>query len=420
MGAKSTYSELFRERQQRIREAISLELPDRVPIWFQDMGFFPANYAGITYEEQMYDSEKFFSACRKTTMDFELDMYFNPGHSMLLPGKVLDGLGCKQYRWPGGDLGPRQPLQYVEAEYMKADEYDLILKDPSDFALRVYLPRVFKGLEVFGRFAPFKSLLLGVGGVPAMALVTLPEFREAFRAFYEAELAFLDHAAVSAEYQKTMTEAGFPCSSGTIALAPFDVVSDMLRGMKGTMLDMYRQPKKLLQLIDVFAPMVLEQTVALSRLTGNPGVFIPLHRGADGFMSHRQFETFYWPSLKKLMLDLIENDLTPCPFFEGDYTTRLPYLAELPKGKILGSFDQTDIYKLKEALGDTMCIAGLMPLSVLQVGTPDSVRAYAKTLIDVVGKGGGFIMGPRSAMDEADPELVKVWVEYTKEYGTYK
>jgi hypothetical protein len=42
--------------------------------------------------------------------------------------------------------------------------------------------------------------------------------------------------------------------------------------------------------------------VSASKASGNPGVFIPLHRGAHGFMSLKQFETFYWPSLKKLIL----------------------------------------------------------------------------------------------------------------------
>ena len=36
----------------------------------------------------------------------------------------------------------------------------------------------------------------------------------------------------------------------------------------------------------------------------NPLVFIPLHKGADGFMSNEQFEKFYWPSLKKVMIGL--------------------------------------------------------------------------------------------------------------------
>jgi hypothetical protein len=414
---ENTNSNILRERQERIQEAIALGKPDRVPIWFQDMGFFPAKYVGITYQELLYDTAKLLSASKKTVMDFELDMYFNPVHSMPFPGSILDGLQCKQFRWPGGALAPQQPVQFVEGEYMRADEYDHLLHDPSDFALRIYLPRIFRKLEVFGQFAPFSGLLFGAAGISAMSLVALPEFREAIEAFYEAELAMFRHAMAAADYTKSMAEAGFPCSAGAIALAPFDFVSDLLRGMKGTMLDMYRQPEKLLVLIDMFVPMMVGSAIALTQATGNPRVFLPLHRGADGFMSPKQFETFYWPSLKKVMLGLIGNGLTPCPFFEGDYTTRLKYLTELPKGKVMGSFDRTDIYKVKEALGDIMCISGLMPLSLLQVGTPDSVRDYTKRLIDVVGKGGGFIMGPGSAMDEAKPELVRVWVEFTKEYG---
>lgn len=154
-------------------------------------------------------------------------------------------------------------------------------------------------------------------------------------------------------------------------------------------------------------------------LSGNSGVFIPLHKGSDGFMSLEQFETFYWPSLKKLILAFIDAGLTPCPFFEGIHTQRLEYYSNLPKGKILGFFDNTDIFKAKEILGKTMCMSGFMPLSLLQTGTPDKVKACAKKLIDVVGRGGGFIMGPKSAMDESNPELVKVWFDFTKEYGVY-
>jgi hypothetical protein len=61
----------------------------------------------------------------------------------------------------------------------------------------------------------------------------------------------------------------------------------------------------------------------------------------------------------------------------------------------------------------------MMPVSLLQVGTPDKVKDYTRKLIDVVGRDGGFIMGPRSVMDNADPELVKVWADFTKAYGDY-
>ena len=137
-------------------------------------------------------------------------------------------------------------------------------------------------------------------------------------------------------------------------------------------------------------------------------------------MSLEQFETFYWPYLKALMLALIDEGLTPCPFLEGDFTTRLKYFTQLPKGKVLAFVDGTDIYEAKKILGNTLCKSGMMPLSLLQVGPIERVKQYARELIDVVGKHGGFIMAPRSVMDNADPELVRVWVDFTKEYGVYK
>lgn len=40
-------------------------------------------------------------------------------------------------------------------------------------------------------------------------------------------------------------------------------------------------------------------------------------------------------------------------------------------------------------------------------------------MCEVVGEGGGFIMGASTVMDYCDPDLVKVWGDATKEYGTY-
>ena len=94
-----------------------------------------------------------------------------------------------------------------------------------------------------------------------------------------------------------------------------------------------------------------------------------------------------------MILDLIEEGLTPMPFFEGIYTSRLEYLPELPKGKVLGIFDNTDIHKIKEILGRTMCITGLMPASLLQIGTQEKI-AYSKKLLDVVGNEGGLLWPP--------------------------
>ena len=54
----------------------------------------------------------------------------------------MDALDVKIMKWPGHGLGKDVTMQQiVEAEYMKADEYDWLMMDPTDYNLRLTLPR---------------------------------------------------------------------------------------------------------------------------------------------------------------------------------------------------------------------------------------------------------------------------------------
>ena len=75
--------------------------------------------------------------------------------------------------------------------------------------------------------------------------------------------------------------------------------------------------------------------------------------------------------------------------------------------------------KAKEILRDTVCIRGNVPLSILVTGTPDDVRAYCKKLIDVCGRGGGYIMDSSTGLDDAKSENVRAMFDFTREYGVY-
>jgi uroporphyrinogen-III decarboxylase len=197
-------------------------------------------------------------------------------------------------------------------------------------------------------------------------------------------------------------------------------MSDTLRGMRGIMLDMHRRPEKLLAAMEKCLGFQLEHAINWCNATGIKVTFIPLHRGSDGFMSIPQFEKFYWPTLKAMQLALVDAGIMPFVFYEGVWDQRLHYLAELPKGKTTGLFQFSDIFKVKEALGDVMCIAGGMRNSLLQAGTPEEVRDFTIKLCREVGKGGGFLMTTGiGEMEGCQPELVKVWVDTTKEYGIY-
>ncbi|MFL7791958.1 MAG: uroporphyrinogen decarboxylase family protein, partial [Anaerolineae bacterium] len=216
-----------------------------------------------------------------------------------------------------------------------------------------------------------------------------------------------------------LTTLGFPNILGGFTKAPFDVIGDTLRGTKGIMLDMYRQPDKLLAAMDALVPIMIGMGVGAAQQTGNPLIFIPLHKGADGFISDEQFKKFYWPTLKQVMMGLISEGCIPFPALEGHWDSRMEVIQDIPKGKTAWMVDQSDIQKVKATLGQNACLIGNVSSSMLNLGTPQDVSDYVKNLIDTVGQGGGLIVGNGAFFDEAKPENVKAMVDTAKEYGAY-
>ena len=407
------------EREKRIKDVIELREPDVVPVAVQT-GIFAARYGGLTASAMYYDQERFRQACKKVLLDFEPD-----GGSAFssTSGTIMEWFDERDYKWPGGNLPPDIPFQYVEAEYMKADEYDIFLADPSDFVIRYYLPRVYGMLAPLPKMRPLRTQIFGTGFAGLVHTLGSPEFRKIAetiaKATAEAERLGKEDAAFNAE----MRRYGFPShqrGSG-ITFAPFDVVSDRLRGMRGAMLDMYRCPDKLLAVCDRVMQWWTEQAQpARPDAKGNPiRVPMPLHRGSDGFMSKRQFDTFYWPTLKKAIMTNVELGYIAAPFWEGIWDSRLEYLLEFPKAKVIFHCEKTDVFKAKEVLGNTMCIEGGVPPTLLQAGSAQEVEEHCKKLIKVVGKGGGFILSAGSAIDYAKPENIKVMVDTARKYGRY-
>ncbi|MFC2015190.1 uroporphyrinogen decarboxylase family protein [Chloroflexota bacterium] len=412
--------ELYEEREARVRDAIELKEPDRVPVAMGG-GYFAARYTDLSPAAVYYDPVVYREAVKKTILDFEPDL-FQGGVAGANSGLALEFLDAKQTRWPGGTLPPGTTHQFVEGEYMKEDEYDYFLSDPSDFNMRVYLPRVFGILGSFSKLPPLRSFISGNAFMPVVNLFAREEFIQLAEALHKAGQEQEKFREAMSGFQEEMAALGFPPNyhSGGTGGAPFDAVSDNLRGMRGTMIDMFRQPEKLLAAIDLILQMRISDRAipANPEQRGNPKrVFMALHRGAEGFMSKKDFETFYWPGLKKSILRSIELGYVPIPFFEGSYQDRLEYLLELPKGKVVCHFEHMDMARAKDVLGDHLCIMGNVPSSILQVGSTQDVEEYCENLIKVCGKGGGFILTNGSSIDEARPDNVKAMVDSVKKYS---
>ena len=409
--------QLREEREKRITDAIQLRIPDRVPI-ICAMGYFPAKYTGIPCSAAYYDYDAWYDAYKKTLRDFQPDMIYQQPFT---PGKALEILNPKQMRWPGYGVDPYQGHQSIEVDNMKAEEFDLYMNDPSDYMLRVFMSRASEHLEGLSLLPRLSDLGLGPMGTQVLALAFAePKLVKTVRTLQKAGREMRRWRSRIARFNKMILDMGFPQYFQGAAMPPYDVLSHSMRGMSGVILDMFRQPDKLIELCEFILKKTLERPMPPPNEYGNTRMFMTVTRGSDDFLSRKQFDTFYWPTFKKLVMTLIERGATPCIFFEGNCTSRLEYLLDFPKGKMLARFDRTDIFRAKEILKDHTCIEGNVPSSLLQVGTVQDVKDHCKKLIDVIGKGGGYIISPRSSTDEVNPENLKAMIEFTKEYGVYR
>ena len=407
--------QLRNEREQRVMDAIALKPTDRVPI-ISGIGYFPAKYTGILCSDAYYNYDAWYNAYKKTLTDFTPDMVFPQAFT---PGKALEILALKTQKWPGHGVDPHQGHQAIEIENMKAEEYDIYMKDPSDYLFRTFLARTSPELEGMALLPKLSDMSGGLGALGLAASMGNPKVAHAFKTLLAAGKEFRKWAPKMKRFNKMISDLGYPTYFQGAAMPPFDVLSHSMRGMTGTMMDMFRQPKKIEEMTEFILKQTLERPAPIPSENGYSRIFMTNTRGDDTFMSMEQFKKFYWPTFYKLVMGLIERGRTPCIFFEGNFTSRLEYLLEFPRGKILARLDTTDIFRAKDVLKDHVCIEGNVPSSLLQVGSKEDVIEHCKKLIDYVGKGGGFIISPRSSTDEVKPENLMAMIEFTKEYGRY-
>ena len=406
---------LCAERMKRVMDAVELRQPDRVPTVFFSR-FWLARQGGISYREAMYDYDRVCEITRQALLELQPDLYAPP-HQLVLLGPIQDSMGYKQQQWPGHGVVDNVSYQYLDREYMKPEEYDDYLLDPTGYFLTKYLPRIgeaFEGLEGLPEFPALHYTRL----MMASRQFASPGVVRAFAAMQrtgEQAQRLTDHTAA---FAREMAGLGFPVAHGSVSISPYDFFGDYMRGSKGIMLDMYRRRDKLMAAMERVGIFIVRQAVSVARASGSKFVFIPCHWCFDSFMSLEQFKSVYWPPFRKVLLDIIDAGLVPVPLWEGDCGSRLEIIADIPKGKAIYWFERTDLVRAKEVLGDVVCLRGNVPSSLLTTGTPEQVDAYCRMLIEKVGKGGGFILdGAIGIPDESRPENVRAMYQSVRRYN---
>ncbi|MGD9143737.1 MAG: uroporphyrinogen decarboxylase family protein, partial [Dehalococcoidia bacterium] len=407
--ANAEAEKAYKERVQRILDAVNMKQPDRVPV-IPMAGFFSAYVDGLTPYDVMYDYDKLVSSTAKYVLEYQPDAHLSIMTSP--PGKLYETLDYKLYAWPGHGVAKEHSYQCIEGEYMKADEYDALIADPTYYFLTGWLPRVMGALDGLKMLSPFTNMTEMYGGFTAAAFVPfgLPPVKAALQAIMDAGDEALKWIGSVGEFGAKMTAAGFPGFMGGGTKVTFDTIGDTLRGTRGVITDMYRQPEKLIRAMEEFTPIAVKMGVDSAKQNGCPIVFIPLHKGADGFMSDEQYKKFYWPQLRDLMDGLIAEGCVPFPWAEGGYNSRLNVIKDSPKGKVIWGFDTTDMAEAKKVLGDVCCITGNMPIATLSVGTPEDVTNTVKKLVADCAPGGGYIMMSGAVIEDVPPDNVKAMI----------
>jgi len=415
-----TVEELYQEREKRIFDAMQLKVPDRVPVIFFDVPLLACRYSGLPYSAAYYDAPAWRAAFKKLFADLEPDGWAVAGRES---GAALEATGTNFTCWPGGNLPPDVGNQVVEQEFMKEDEYDLFLADPSDFIVRVWLPRVYGSLKPLAKLPPLMSL--GNNMATVSKLFASEEFAQLARAMKRAGEEATKWDREMGRMDMEMASLGFPCTwpptFGGVQ-PPFSDFSNSFRTYRGVVLDMFRQPEKLKAALNK----ILEYRIATARpavkkegqlaigTSGEP------HRVSDEFMSQKQFEEFVWPYWKRSIEATFNLGYdTVWMFCEGRRDKQLEYFTGFPKGSLVILFEQTDIFRAKEILGDRVCLMGNVPLPLLQLGSPQDVEEYCRKLIKVCGKGGGFILANGGGIYDAKPENMRAMVDSIKKYGWY-
>lgn len=404
-------------RWQRVMDCVALRQPDRMPFGLFSM-FWYARYGGMTCRQQMFDTPRFKQVIEQVCLDLQPDMY-TPALMGAGFGLPMEVMGYRQLQWPGHGVDDNRPFQYIDREYMTAEEYDDFLFDPTGFYLSKYLPRV---ADAFAGLEPIASLTgsFYVGTCFGAAAFADPGIASAVQRLGRASGVMLEFLGHIRDLDQRMRSLGFPSAFDRIAIAPYDIIADYFRGATGMMKDLYRHPDKLLQVLDKVATLVIRSTLAVARQTDNPIVFIPVHWAPDAFMSQKQFEKFWWPSFHRLLTALIDAQLVPMPMWEHDCTRRLPFLREhTPRGKCIYWFERTDMVAACAALGDIVALRGGMPASLMISGTPADVDAEVRRLVDnVYDRGGRLILeGAFGLPDEAPVENVRAMCAAARRYA---
>jgi len=368
--------------EQRLHASIALEPVDRVACSLFVQGY-GAKFAGVTQAKFFNDVDLAMRCLDKMKAAYPLWDVIRSSYADLGYSPSLRNRWFQKVALPGEELPEDTPYQIHEEALVTQEELRAVKKT----GMIKYMQTVTK------RIRPDKGLIHFL----------IWQMRR-------NKIAKRDIAAAKKRGQAFYY-------GGTLAI-PFEMFS-MTRGLNDFTKDMYRLKDELAEIMWAIQDDSVKMAVNECKVSGVKRVFVVGCRCGTAFLNKKQFETYSWPFLKDGALKLIKAGLTPVFHLDTDWGRALEYFLELPKGKCIIETDgETDLVRAKEILRDHSCLAGDVPPALLTVGSATEVDEYCKKLIEVVGKGGGFILSNGCTLPpDSKHENVKALIESVGKYG---
>ncbi|MFW9829855.1 MAG: uroporphyrinogen decarboxylase family protein [Candidatus Thorarchaeota archaeon] len=371
---------------ERMLTAMDLKEPDRVPVW-PLIDFMQTKYLDhITAQDMLNNPEKAQEAMEwiyHKMGGFDIAMagggmymqYVNPFPDMF-------SVYYLDWQMPGRQLDPNVPPQLAERAlsnpFLRAEDYDRILNE---------------GFFWLANFNNYK-------------MSDMMKLRKIAPKIVEYTIKWWEHYQV-------------PTFNDGAGSTVFDLLSTF-RGSTNFMKDIYRYKDKIIEICDKYTDDFIRMGEYGITQSQGKTLLVGAVRASADFISIKHFEELFWPYFKKTVSTYVKKGYIIQMHMDTDWTDRLHYLLELPKGKIYLHMDErTDIFKAKEILGGHICIEGNLKPSLFTIGTPNMIEKQVKKIIDECADGGGLIVGSEIP-DNAKLENLKALCDTCKSYGLYR
>jgi uroporphyrinogen decarboxylase len=200
---------------------------------------------------------------------------------------------------------------------------------------------------------------------------------------------------------------------------PFSLASE-LRGMTFFMMDLAIGDERIHHLLD-YATQVCKRYALAQMEQGAHCTSIGDSPSGPDLISPEMYRRYAYPYVKRLVAELQAEGVPLAYHICGNAT---PIIEDMVStGAAIIEIDQkADMAACKQATAGTNAalLGPVDPSAVLAHGSPADVTAACREAINILGPGGGFILGPGCAMPASTPdENIDALIEAAKEYGQY-